>query len=80
MSKEVKADLEGENLEKFNELQDFLEKRSNNRKYGNANTIRLAIELGHERMKELEENRAESIQDFKKWESKIENAVNELKE
>jgi len=80
MSKEVKADLEDRNLEKFNELQDFLEERSNNRKYGNANTIRLAIKLGHERMKELKENRAESIEDFKKWESKIENAVDELKE
>lgn len=80
MSKEVKADLEDENLEKFEDLKEFLKERSNNRKYGNANTLRLAIELGHERMKELEENRSESIENFKKWEEKIEKAVDNLKQ
>lgn len=76
MSKEVRTDLEGENLEKFKDLQKFLEDKSRN--YGNANTLRLAIRLGHERMKEMEDSRAESIQNFKKWEEKIQKQVDNL--
>jgi lysyl-tRNA synthetase class I len=76
MSKEVRADLEEDTLEKFKELQGFL--KDNSRNYGNANTLRLAIRLGHERMEEIQSNRAESIQNFKKWEEKIQNEVDKL--
>jgi dTDP-D-glucose 4,6-dehydratase len=78
MAIDARANLEDENAKRFDELQEFLKERSNHQKYGNANTLRLAVKLGHERMQELKEERKETVEEFKKYEKKIENAVNEI--
>ena len=75
---DARVELEGSNQDKFEELQDFLEERTNNEKYGKANTLRLAVNLAHQRMGELKDNRKEKIEEFKEYEKKIEKAANNL--
>jgi len=78
MSLDVRADLEDRHKKQFDELQEFLKDRSNNEKYGNANTLRLAVELGHQKMEEIKQNRKEKVKEFREYEKKIEKAVNNL--
>lgn len=78
MSIDVRAELDGEHEKKFDELQAFLSERTNGEKYGNANTMRMAIRLGHKKMQEIKKNRKEKVEEFKQYEKKIEKAVNNL--
>jgi len=78
MSLDVRAELDNQTAKKFDEIQSFLKERSNNQKYGNANTVRLSVNLAHQKMQELKEERKEKVEEFKEYEKKIENAVNNL--
>lgn len=78
MSLDVRADLEDRHEKQFDELQEFLKDKSNHEKYGNANTLRLAVELGHQKMEEIKQNRKEKVKEFREYEKKIEKAVNNL--
>ena len=75
---DARVELEGSNKDKFQELQEFLEERTNNEKYGKANTLRLSVQLGHQKMEELKQDRKEKVEEFKEYERKIEKAVEEL--
>jgi len=75
---DARVELEGSNQDKFKDLQDFLEERTNNEKYGKANTLRLAVQLGHQKMEELKQDRKEKVEEFKEYEKKIEKAVDDL--
>ena len=75
---DARVELEGSNKDKFEELQEFLEERTNNEKYGKANTLRLAVQLGHQKMEEIKQNRKEKVKEFREYEKKIEKAVNNL--
>lgn len=77
MSVDVRAELEGKEERQFDELQSYLKENSNRDKYGNANTMRMAVRLAHEKMEELEEEKEETVKDFKKHERKLKKLVND---
>lgn len=77
MSVDVRAELEGKEERQFDELQTYLKENSNGEKYGNANTIRMAVRLAHEKMEELKEEKQETVKDFKKHERKLKKLVDD---
>jgi hypothetical protein len=78
MSIDARANLENEHEKMFNELQSFLEDRTNNQKYGNANTIRLSIELAHEKMTEIKEKENKTLENYQEIKRDIENKLDNL--
>lgn len=63
--------LDQELAEKAQEINDYLKNLSNNRKEGKAETGRMAIILGHERLKEIKDqknNYINSIEELRKKE------------
>jgi hypothetical protein len=78
MSIDARANLENEHEKMFNELQTFLEDRTNNQKYGNANTIRLSIELAHEKMTEIKERENKTLENYQEIKRDIENKLDNL--
>jgi len=75
MSIDVRAEIEGKEERKFDELQSYLKEQSGGEKYGNANTIRMCIRLAHEKMEELQEEKEETVKDFQKVERKLKRIV-----
>lgn len=76
MEIDVRVSLDDEDghkdAQKFDQLQSYLKEKTNGERYGNAQTARIAVRLGHEKMQEIKEEREESIKEFKKYEKKIE--------
>jgi len=76
MSIDVRAELDDDDgqkdARKFDQLQAYLKETTNGEKYGNANTVRMAVRMAHEKMEEIKHERAETIEEFKKYEKKLE--------
>lgn len=72
MSIDVRAQLEDQDAQKFDQLQAYLKETTSGQKYGKANTVRIAVRLAHEKMEELQQERKETVKDFKKYERKLE--------
>lgn len=75
---DVRAELDGDMAHKFQDLQDFLDTRSGKRKYGKANTLRLAVELGHERMRQIKEKERKAMESYQSVKQEMDDKLEDL--
>lgn len=64
---DARAKLEGERAEKFTDLKEFLKR--NSQKSGNANTLRMAVDMAHDKIGEIKQEKAnigEKIETFER--------------
>lgn len=66
---DTRAELSGERAEKFQDLQDHLDEKKG--KYGKASTLRMAVDLAHERLQDLQKERQSSVESFEQAERKL---------
>lgn len=73
------SELNAERQEKAEELNEFLKEKSNNRKTGKAETGRLALDLAHDRLQELESEKERKKEDLAQYMRKVDEIVERLK-
>lgn len=66
---DVRAEIEGSRAEKFQELRDHLEAKQG--KYSKAETMRMAVDLAHQKLQDLRKEKTQTMKNFEEVENKL---------